>query len=197
MITLRASKRNLTALAKELSPRHWQEGRAWYKEAHNYCADLAREHDVALDVVIGGLAVMSPQTEWNTNKQAILAVIQTGSYGGQVYPVNIGKAVRILAGESFLSVTQHPRYGSKVRAFYDNILNCADSEDVTVDTHAIRAAFNRASVPEKQVRWVFGTRIGYNTLRLAYQQVARSLGARPLHFQAAIWLLTKERLAEA
>ena len=195
MLTQRTAQRHLVALSEELEAHHWNAGRSWYADAHYYCAALSQEFSVPLPAVVGALAVMSPQTEWNENKRAVRAVLATGSFSGQVYPANVKKALRLVAGERFEDVTGASRYGHKVRAFYDNILRCDESEEVTVDTHAIRAAFNSADVPERELRWVFESNKGYETLRSAYQHVAQKLGARPLHFQAAIWLLTKERLA--
>ena len=70
-----------------------------------------------------------PGWDWETPK------------GTPVLPLNVIKAREILAGKPPLSVFK----GSKVLAFYDNILSPKTSQCVTIDIHAARAAYNNDS----------------------------------------------------
>lgn len=197
MLTVKRAEHNLEAIARDLEPRHWRHGRRWYHDAHLYCSDLAREFNLPLASVVGGLAVLSPNCRWEINKQAIRTLLSTGTCKEQVYPANVVKAKRIVFnGENLLEVMNHPRYGSKVKSFYRNILDPVLSNDVTVDTHASRAAFDKLDLTRKELRWVFESGRGYRVLADAYVRVSDKLKVRPLHLQAAIWLLVKENLEE-
>lgn len=198
MITQQQAYENIKAIYDEASPPSLAHGAVWYQEAHYFCVDLAYKYDLELKQVVGALAALSPNVSWETNKRCLDSLLRTGEPYGNVYPDNVKKAEALLSG--MLSVEQalffRKRYGNKVRAFYDNILNPKTSDKVTVDTHAIRGAFDSASVTEKQLRWVFETVTGYGLLVAAYRQVAKEAGLRPSQVQATVWLAVKESLAK-
>lgn len=198
MITQQQAYENIKAIYDEASPPAIAHGEIWYQEAHNFCLQLAEEYDVEFTQVVGALAVLSPNVSWETNKKCLVSLLARGEKYGNVYPDNVKKAEAMLSG--MLSVEQalffRKRYGNKVRSFYDNIVNPTHSNKVTVDTHAVRGAFDSTSVTEKQLRWVFETVTGYQILTQAYQQVAQEVGRIPNQVQATVWLAVKESLAK-
>lgn len=198
MITQQQAYENIKAIYEEASKPAIAQGEVWYLDAHAFCERLANEYDLELPIVVAALAVLSPNCSWPINKACLESLLKTGEPFGNVYPANVQKAEYLLSGS--LSVEQalffRKRYGNKVRAFYDNILNPHTSDKVTVDTHAIRGAFDSASVTEKQLRWVFETVTGYQILTKAYQQLAQELKQVPNQVQATVWLAVKESLAK-
>lgn len=198
MITQKQAYENIKAIYDEASMPALAHGTVWYQDAHNFCVDLAYKYDLELKVVVAALAALSPNVSWETNKRCLDSLLRTGEPYGNVYPDNVKKAEALLSGA--LSVEQalffRKRYGNKVRSFYDNIVNPTHSDKVTVDTHAIRGAFDSTSVTKKQLRWVFGTVTGYTILTKAYQQVAQEVGRMPNQVQATVWLTVKEALAK-
>lgn len=193
MISVLKATKNIAKVTEIASDKNWGDGCTWYTEAYRYCASLAIEHHVAIETVVGVLAVLSPQCAWETNKLATHDMLLHGTTSRQCYPDNIRKAERVLNGETFEQVTGHKRYGRKVRAFYDNILHCETSKAVTVDTHAIRAAFDCFDLTTRQIRWVFECG-GNKVLQEAYRNVAKSKGIAPLKLQAVVWLAVKDKL---
>lgn len=193
MISVSKATKNITKVAEIASKQNWIDGCTWYTEANRYCVNLAFEYHATIETVIGVLAVLSPQCAWETNKLATHDMLTLGETSRQCYPDNIRKAKRILLGETFEQVTGHKRYGRKVRAFYDNILHCETSQAVTVDTHAIRAAFDCFDLTTRQIRWVFECG-GNKILQEAYRNVANSKGIAPLKLQAVVWLAVRDQL---
>jgi hypothetical protein len=194
MLTIEQAKINLQTLAQGITPQNWHAGKTWYTQAHTFCVLQSEIYHVPVKTVISILAVLSPQSQWPTNKRATVDILKYQKTIKHVYPENVKKALRCLNGELFEVVTSHNRYGNKVRAFYDNILHLDNSQLVTVDTHIIKAAFNSQSLNERQVRWVFESQIGYNTISEACKRVAKHYNMPPNQFQAALWLTVKASL---
>lgn len=193
MLTIKQAARNIHKVAKEATTSNWELGNSWYSIAHEFCVAQAKAYNVPLPQVVGVLAVLSPQCAWETNKLATSDMLATGTTSRQCYPKNITKAQRILAGETFEAVTYHRRYGHKVRAFYANILEPETSQVVTVDTHAIRAAFDRADLTTRHIEWVFACG-GNRVLQEAYKLVASTYAITPNKLQATVWLRVKDSL---
>ena len=112
----------------------------------------------------------------------------------------IFKAISIFQNPSIENISEKIGKGSKVRNFYNNIVN-PNSElgHVTVDTHAMGAAFlNVISSEEASAMNLFrsgGSPI-YSLIKEAYQEVAQEKGLRPREVQSITWeairLLIKE-----
>jgi hypothetical protein len=192
MLTKSKAVFNLHNIADQVTYQQWADGNVWYDNAHHFCFDLAVKYNLPVGLVVGCLAVLSPQCEWSTNKLAVESILAIGQSFHQVFPKNIKKAKAIVEDKiAPIVIMGGGRYGQKVRSFYDNILHPYSSPLVTVDTHAIRAAFGGYSVTKKQLRWVFESKIGYSTVQSAYQEVAIDRNLQPHRLQAAIWLYVK------
>ena len=190
--------KNLRAVYAMASPENIAEGKQWYRQASTFCYDVMRKANnpvVTVSRVAGVVACLSPQCSWPVNKRAASTLILSGECTGYTgYKVNIAKATRILSGEDIETVLgKGSRYGAKVRAFYDNILNPETSELVTIDTHAIRAAYDIADVPRELIRAVFESKLNVE-VQQAYCKVAKEYNLRPCEFQAIVWLTVKDNL---
>ena len=187
---------NLKRVYKMATPEHIKAGKLWYTEAHAFCVDLAIRHNVEIDKVVGILSVLSPQVSWPVNKQAAQNLLATGDCPGYTgYKANIAKARNILQGGDIQQTLGHgTRYGAKVQAFFDNIRFPTESFMVTVDTHALRAAFDIVDVPRALSRAVFESSLNAE-IQLAYKHVALGYNLRPCQLQAIIWLVVKDNLS--
>ena len=163
-------------------------GLQWYKNAHKFCRVLGESTGYSTETVAGILAALSPQLAWGDNLLGCLSLVKTEVIPANlnIYPANIDKAHRILAGESPLAVLG----GHKVRAFYCNVLKPIHSRQVTIDTHTARVAFNTLELPPQ---WVF-TPKGNRILQQGYRLAARRRRMLPLRLQAIVWLVMRERL---
>lgn len=187
-------QRNIRKIYKLAQPEHLTQGKIWYKQANQFCQELADQYNIDLAQVVGCLAVLSPNCSWEINKKACVDMLALSHCpNSNVYPANVAKAYQIVyEGIDPVEILGKPnRYGNKVRAFYDNILRPKCSVAVTVDTHAIRAALGRYEVTINEQRQVFGTKTGYLRLQEAYTKVARSLDLLPCELQAIVWLSVK------
>lgn len=190
--------KNLRKVYKMASQEHLSQGLLWYIKANTICVNLLSTgvHIYTLSQVVGAMATLSPQCSWPVNIKATKDLVLTGECPGYTgYKVNVDKARAILDGSKTVdqALGKGTRYGAKVRAFYDNILNPSTSELVTVDTHAIRAAYNIADVPRDLIRSVFESKLNIE-VQDAYRTVAKENDLRPCQLQAIIWLVVKDNL---
>lgn len=102
---------------------------------------------------------------------------------------NTAKAIEIARGGDADKILS----GSKVRSFYDNILDPEGSREVTVDTHMIRALANDVTLPEKTAAGVFKSAGQYSALREIVRDVAAEEGITPNQLQAVAWVAWQEQ----
>lgn len=112
----------------------------------------------------------------------------------------IYKAVSIYQDPSIENIAKRLGKGSKVRNFYNNIANPnSDKNEVTVDTHAMAAAFmNVVSAEEASAMNLFraGGHPIYAIIKEAYQEIGAEKNFKPREVQSVVWeairLLIKE-----
>jgi hypothetical protein len=202
---------NLVWFAKQASQVELDNGLAWYSQAYNEAVTLAADYNLPLDRVIDVIACLSPQLRWSDNVKAAEAVIRYFLSGGFVPSIadyiakrsslldlsrqsgfdlpiaanvtgaNKVKALWILQGYNALS-------GQKVISFADNIRRFADSEAVTVDSHAILAWLGR--IDQKSVTIGANSRF-YDIIAADYKRLARLLHVSPLEAQAIVWIVRR------
>ena len=158
-------------------------GLAWYQDAHDWCKDIATQHELSLETVVGIVAALSPACAWEKNLADALAIIQHGELAiVSTYGLNKDKALVILDGSEPLDVLG----GHKVRSFYHNILCPNDTAHVTIDRHAIRVVAETTKlnvVPDKD----------YYLIADMYKDAARELELVPCQLQAIAWLVQRQQ----
>jgi hypothetical protein len=98
--------------------------------------------------------------------------------------------------------------GQKIRNFYNNIINpWSDKGHVTIDTHAVGAAWGKpVSGKDQTVMDNFGGNPGYNKMGMkglypvyeeAYRQAAQKLGIQPRELQSVTWEAIRSLIDEA
>lgn len=155
-------------------------GLAWYDRARDEALRLAYVPGCgSVERAAGVIAALSPRCQWASNVTAaerMIAAAATRQPRPPAYGTlsNRRKAWRIARGEDPELVLSGP----KVRAFYANIMG--DTEEVTVDTWAARAAEGRENphAPKKG---------RYRRCAEAYRRAARAQGMTPRDCQAAVW----------
>ena len=162
------------------------DGLAWYSEAHTLAVKLASQYGVAVIQAAQVISVLSPQKKWGKNKQEAIAIFNqhfngiAPSLGYFATRKTIAECHDIIAGRFAI-----PRARLKTFSFADNIAR-ADSDEITIDSHALRVAYDDTSPDIKKV-----TPLQYQHARAAYQQVADSLGLKGYQLQAIVWVCYK------
>ena len=180
--------RNLVKVYHAASPAAHTLGRTWYLEARRIVAEWSVTYALPPATVACVIAALSPQCEWTRNliiADDILAD-RAVSVGGALQ-ANIRKARAILAERptSPNVMLVHFPGGPKVNSFAWNLLG--DDGIVTVDTHALQAAFNDVR-STRTLKWA-----AYGVLARAYATAALQVGEDNAPFQAIVWHAWKER----
>lgn len=147
----------------------------WYRQAHAECKALADETGLALESVVGVVAVISPRLKWEVNVNEARRIIRGET--SRALGKNVAKARRILAGEKPQEVVSGP----KVTSFYRNILNPDDTHAVTIDTWAARVWSGD---------WAWGKSVDarlYEKIAADYREAAAEVGLLPCELQAITW----------
>lgn len=185
-----------------------REGRAWYRDAHDLAADLAKEAGLTVDTVAAIMAVLSPRSAWGTNvRNTAATLVEAGhlnldravsilfehGYGRDpvIDTLNIGDGPRGL-GKSIekartIAETENPigiGYGQKTLSFWSNISDPKFSDDVTVDAWAAGVALGRR-LNNAEMAGLNPTQ--YRRVADAYRAVARELRIRAHVVQAVTW----------
>jgi hypothetical protein len=186
--------RNILRVYRNATESELRAGHEWYSLAHEKAHALAGQYSITLPQAVGVIAALSPSNPWPRNvkdAEAVLRAVQTqqDEYRVTAYGPNKRKAERIARGEDPLVVLGGP----KVRSFYDNILNPAESEAVTVDGHAYsvwagaRHTLGRlGTVPEITPR-------RYEAIAADYRRAADKLKVRPHELQATTWIAWRNK----
>lgn len=158
----------------------WDElnGSLWYESAHCFATSLARDTDTPIGVVAAVIAALSPQCDWHRNQLAASNVLRREPVIRGLLPACVRKAQYLRDTQSADTRTVF-KSGPKVYAFSRNI--AGDLSAVTVDTHALQAAYDDVTV-----NVTLNART-YDVFAHAYQQAAKRAQLEPAIFQAIVW----------
>lgn len=162
----------------------WDElnGSLWYESAQCFATSLARETDTPLGVVAAVIAALSPQCDWYRNQLAASNVLRREPVAWGPLPASVRKAQQLRDAQSSDTRTVF-KSGPKVHAFSRNI--AGDLHPVTVDTHALQAAYDDVTV-----NVTLNART-YDIFARTYQQAATRARLEPAVFQAIVWHIWK------
>lgn len=157
------------------------DGLSWYDNAQKFAATVAASTGYSVSQVSGVIAALSPQIEWERNKQ----IAQDYCHGRTVpdqTQANLRKAQRILDGED-PEIVLCSKWGyRKTLMFYRCIMG--QWENVCIDRHA---AYLATGVPHSNLR---GSR--YDRIAQAYRNVAKRNNLWPAQAQAIAWLTWRD-----
>lgn len=156
----------------------WIDGSHWYSRAFDAAQEINVATTCGIATSIGVIAALSPRNKWDRNLTDALNLITSPSADTVVSTPhsNKFKALRIIEGQNPWDVLR----GNKVRSFYNCITNYATTDDVCIDSWAIRAATcgKKETATDKQ----------YADIQKAYRKVAAEYGIKPHQLQAIVWV---------
>jgi hypothetical protein len=176
---------------------------SWYFEANAFAAELAAKHSVSIEIASGVISAVSPRMPWLRNKKVADAILaQFRDYSqlsamdaakaiGMALSANVSMAVRIARGEDIETVLT----GIKRRSFFNNIIDPAHSDSVTVDTWMLMAFVNTTGTDKATAlkyitsceKSLNGTGAGYYVISEAVREAAQAMDLMPSQVQALYW----------
>lgn len=154
----------------------------WYKEANDYAGYLANIFDIKISVACGIIAALSPIKTWNENKLIAYSFLQSGKAGHVKLFLEKAKAILECGGEveDICTILN----GRKITSFFLNILNPSNSQNITIDRHALSIALGRNI---KEQEGVGITKRQYEFFVTAYKAAGAKLNISPVLVQSVTW----------
>lgn len=169
-------------------------GLEWYKQAHEFCIDLSKKSGLPVFKVAGIVAALSPQTNWQRNKEISIRFILNNESKGLHNSNQLDKAFECLHADNekeiYLMLSKNQ---VKTSQFFYNILNYKQNLGVTIDRHALAATFQK---PEKVKSLSDAmskmTAKQYNFFMSCYSSAAQKVNILGHEFQAVLWLVYRD-----
>ena len=168
-----------------------KQGKRWYKEANQFCEEVAKEYNVTPLQVASVVSALSPRNRWEQNLIDAKKVFKAISEGKQAEDIKVCtfhknkfKAFELAKGNIYITEDSPKTYN-----FVRNIAHL-DPTALTVDIWHIRACL-------KQFKSISTAQIG----KVAYKQIkgltikkAQKLGLKGYEYQAIIWLSVQNNI---
>ena len=153
---------------------------AWYNDANEYAAKLAKEYNYTTAQICGVIAAFSPLKSWVENKVITELYLKSGTCKHTTAMKK--KAAAILKTTDIEEIATILN-GNKITSFFLNMLEPNNTEAVTIDRHAIAIALGR---PIKENEGNF-TDKQYLFFVNCYKIAAKKVGVVPSLLQSATW----------
>jgi len=211
--------RNVRTVIARASERERAEGLTWYQTAHDLAATLAesrgargRGRSRSVQTWAAIIAVLSPQTSWETNVALAVETAREGEALGGTFGLNVAKANAILAARAADPLTVRFESevrgtvrlvkaisGDKVTAFYKLIFDPTNAWDVCIDRHAVHIALGQTLGNDERNNYLRRTtrRDNYRLVSDAYRAAAAAEGILPSQAQAIAWVVWRNELLAA
>ncbi len=181
---MRFTAGNILKMLGMATEAEWNDGFTWYERAYAECVLISRETNVPVYSVIGVMAAMSPQKNWDENirltRESCLLRRGIGQVGRQC-----DKATRIIRGEDWRSTLTGP----KERAFAECIRG--SRSEVVLDRHAYDVAVGE--VTNDKARKVLSREDTREAIAEVYREVAVGMNLLPHQVQAITWVVWRNR----
>jgi len=166
------------------------EGRRWYQLAYNHATRMSAINGLPVYKSAGIIAALSPLSSWDRNKETALLYAQ-GQRKGLHTNKMIEKCAQIEVAQGFEEVAKILN-GDKIVSFYKNICGYnVWSDDVTIDRHAIAAAYgknisdkDRPQLTKSQYKFIADAYVEA-TIEIKY---TLNMEYTPHQLQAIIWV---------
>lgn len=143
---------------------------------------LGQERDTVVPESRRAALVDNPNLTYGDLTPAELGVFHPG-VTGTVLPANKARAMQIAKGGNPNDVLG----GLKVRSFFDNLTDPDGSEEVTIDSHQIRAMLDDIGLPDSVYGAIAGNPARYLAMADAVRAAAKQRGLKPHQVQAIMW----------
>jgi hypothetical protein len=185
-LTIKQQCYRIEKYMKQATADEYKQGLNWYNDARLLCEKLSATYDVSVYQVAQVISVLSPQKKWETNKMEVEALFLEvyeeikPSFNYFATKKQLEECKQIIKGEFSI-----PPKRIKTWSFADNIAN-SESEQVTVDRHALRVAYDDKTAKIDKV-----TLTQYKEAREAYIKIAIKYGLKAYQVQAITWCTYK------
>jgi len=159
-----------------------EDRRDWYAEANLFAKELSEQYDISISICTGVISALSPVKTWSQNKICADKMIAVGKSNHMKQFEN--KAKEILSSDgsdkSILGILR----GSKISSFYLNIMYPNNSENVTIDRHALSVSLGKW-ITDEDYRGM--TKVQYQFFVDCYKYTAKQIEISPLLLQSSTW----------
>jgi hypothetical protein len=188
---LRRISKNLDYFFNLATSEEIKNGLNWYKEANQFCKDIAIIYNSTPLTVASVVSALSPRNKWKQNLKDATKVFQAIKEGKGANDIKVCtfnknkfKAFELAKGNIFITEDSPKTYN-----FVRNIAHL-DPSAVTVDIWHIRTCL-------KQFKSIQNAQIG----KVAYKQIkdltikkANKLGLKGFEYQAILWLSVQNNI---
>ena len=159
-----------------------EDRRDWYGDAHNFAKSLAGRYNISVSKSTGVIAALSPVKTWSQNMICAEKMIAVGqSHHMRQFE---DKAKRILSSsgsdKSILAILR----GSKISSFYLNILYPTNTENITIDRHALSVSLGKWTT---DADYQGMTKTQYQFFVDCFKYTAKQIEISPLLLQSSTW----------
>ena len=210
---VRGSFHNILDCFERASSESIVDGGSWYPTARVWAAKVGTllvdsGHVVLEDkydhitsrIVLGAgiISALSPQTNWEQNKEMALYLAETLDKPNWCTDINYNKAINIISTSAMFADVDIERVakvlnGKKTTAFFYNIVNPYGENNLpTIDRHAISIYLGRRCTYKELVRGLDGT--ANKTISNAYIKASKILDTTPQIVQAITWVQWRKEI---
>jgi hypothetical protein len=201
---VRGSFHNILDCFERASSETVVDGAIWYPTAHGWAnlvgTRLSHHGNAKLDyrderILVGAgiLSALSPQTNWEQNKEMALYFAETLDKPNWCTNINYNKALSIVKAHVDIDTIATILNGNKTKAFFHNIVHPYGENNLpTIDRHAISIYLGRRCTYKELVRGLGGT--ANKTISNAYIKAAKILECNPQVVQAITWVQWRKEI---
>tara|TARA_R100000664_G_scaffold27581_1_gene38342 strand:- start:1742 stop:2344 length:603 start_codon:yes stop_codon:yes gene_type:complete len=154
----------------------------WYQDAYDFAESLSHDYGISINTSCGIIAALSPVKQWEQNKKCAISLLETGN-GKHMKQFN-DKALKILECNGSEECIKSILNGRKIISFYTNIRHPKDSDEVTIDRHALSVALSKWV---KEEDYAGMTNKQYKFFQDCYKYTAKKIGISPVLLQSSTW----------
>ena len=185
---LRKICRNLDYFFNLATPEQIEQGKRWYKDANEFCQDVAKEYGTEPLIVASVISALSPRNRWKRNlidAKNVFKAIKEGKTANDIkvctFNKNKFKAFELAKGNIFITEDSLKTYN-----FVRNIAHL-DPTALTIDIWHFRACLKQfIGIGNQKIGKVFYSQVKALTIRKA-----NKLGLKGYEYQAILWLSTQ------
>ena len=166
------------------------EGALAYTRYNTTLHRVAAHYGFAFPNVVAAFCALSPNNDYSGNLRSTITLLRASNEGIPVEKVHVStynacraRAWDFIHGEDFLTRTKGP----KTRNFYQNILDPASADPITIDGHMVCVWLGKR-MTMVEVAW---SKFKYETVANDFKIVANGLGILPNQLQSTLWFTWK------
>jgi len=201
---VRGSFHNILDCFERASSETVVDGAVWYRTANDWANIVGTRlshhgnakvgyRDERVLVGAGIISALSPQTNWEQNKEMACYFAETLDKPSWCTDINYDKALAIVQAGADLDAIASILNGKKTTAFFHNIVNPYGQDNLpTIDRHAISIYLGRRCTYKELVRGLGGT--ANKTISNAYIKASKLLETTPQIVQAVTWVQWRKEI---